>query len=146
MLIFECLTVLPKSMPAAQLDRLAKVLSKHLPHRASARLGLRFVSLKKMQSLNHRLMRKHRPTDVLALATNTDMQQQTPRGERVDWGEIVVCPAYAASEARRRGVDLTEELIRLVTHGALHLRGYDHRNSDEELHMFALQEKIVHAI
>jgi probable rRNA maturation factor len=41
-------------------------------------------------------------------------------------GEIYVCPAVAAEEAKAAGVTKAEELARLVIHGTLHVLGYDH--------------------
>ena len=36
-----------------------------------------------------------------------------------------------------------EELLLLMTHGILHLRGYDHAEADEEKEMFELQRQLL---
>jgi len=65
-----------------------------------------------------------RRTDVLALPL------ETPEiGGLV--GEVVISAETAARQARRLGIPLAVELELLVTHGVLHLVGYDDRDPIE---------------
>jgi rRNA maturation RNase YbeY len=41
-------------------------------------------------------------------------------------GEVFICPAIAARNARRFGAPPREETLRLIVHGVLHVLGYDH--------------------
>jgi probable rRNA maturation factor len=66
-----------------------------------------------------------RRTDVLAFPLET---AQTP-GQLV--GQIVVSAETARRQARRLGVPVATELDLLVTHGTLHLVGYDDRDPVE---------------
>ena len=61
-------------------------------------------------------------------------------------GDIVICPSYATREAKRRAISAREELLRLMIHGVLHLKGYDHATEDEEMVMFRLQEELLERI
>jgi probable rRNA maturation factor len=58
-------------------------------------------------------------------------------------GDVVLCPAVAAGQAREAGHSVEAELHLLCTHGILHLLGYDHGDADEERAMFELQARIV---
>lgn len=58
-------------------------------------------------------------------------------------GDIVVCPQIAAVQADAAGHSLEQEITVLVTHGMLHLLGFDHGTPDEEAEMFGLQRDIV---
>ena len=55
-------------------------------------------------------------------------------------GDIVLCPAFAAAQAK---TGLDDELALLTVHGVLHCIGFDHALPEEERAMFALQEKIL---
>jgi probable rRNA maturation factor len=58
-------------------------------------------------------------------------------GERADGlpflGEMVIAPAVAAEQAARCKISLAAELQKLLTHGVLHLLGYDHEVDDGEM-------------
>jgi probable rRNA maturation factor len=58
-------------------------------------------------------------------------------------GDIVVCPQVAAAQAVVAGHSTSNEVCMLVTHGILHLLGFDHAEPDEEREMFALQGQIL---
>jgi probable rRNA maturation factor len=51
----------------------------------------------------------------------------------------------AEREARRRGIALRQELVRLVVHGTLHVLGWDHPDGAvrERSRMWARQERYV---
>jgi probable rRNA maturation factor len=58
-------------------------------------------------------------------------------------GDIVVCPQVAAKQAEVAGHPMMNEVLLLVTHGVLHLVGFDHAEPDEEREMFALQKELL---
>jgi probable rRNA maturation factor len=51
----------------------------------------------------------------------------------------------AARAARRYGVPLREEVLRLVVHGVLHVLGYDHPDGTSRTRgpMWAVQERLL---
>jgi probable rRNA maturation factor len=58
-------------------------------------------------------------------------------------GDVVICPQVAARQGRRAGHGFADEVNLLLTHGILHLLGYDHAQPDEEREMFGLQAKLL---
>ncbi len=99
-------------------------------------VSVTFVTEEEIRDLNRRFLGRDRPTDVIAF--------QLGEGDEL-LGDVYVCPAVARRHAREAGVDPREEVLRLVVHGALHVLGHDHPESDErwESEMFRLQERIV---
>lgn len=84
------------------------------------------------------------PTDVLSFPM--DELRPAPIGEEPRegmLGDIVVCPQVAAQQAFKAGHSTAEEILLLVTHGILHLLGYDHAEEDERKEMFDLQRKLL---
>ena len=58
-------------------------------------------------------------------------------------GDIVLCPSVAARQAIGAGHATEEELLLLLTHGILHLLGYDHAEPDAKREMFELQRTLL---
>lgn len=86
--------------------------------RVRASVSVAFVGPGRIRSLNFAWKRVDRPTDVLAFSL--------PLPDGSLQGDVYICRAVAAGEAKRRGIPLREELLRLVIHGTLHVLGYDH--------------------
>ncbi|MBP6945292.1 rRNA maturation RNase YbeY [Patescibacteria group bacterium] len=146
MLSFEVVSSLPSSLTSSDLDRLAEVVFKAVKMPKLSTVSLTFVSESRMQEINQAQRGKDRPTDVLSFATAEEMRLSTPTSSPTDLGDIFMCPVYARREAKRRGIDDREELLRLLVHGILHLQGYDHVTLEEESEMFGLQERLLERI
>lgn len=85
--------------------------------------------------INREYLDRDRPTDVVAFQLGDDDLL----------GDVYVCPDVAAASAREAGVELREELVRLVVHGVLHVLGHDHPEDEGrwDSPMFRLQERLV---
>lgn len=97
-----------------------------------------FLSPGKMRALNRRTFDLDRSTDVIAFGL-------PHAGTLV--ADIYVCPAAARRAARALGIPVRQELVRLVTHGVLHVLGYDHEEGDARMtsEMWRRQERYVRA-
>jgi len=58
-------------------------------------------------------------------------------------GDVVICPDVAAAQALTAGHSRDDEIALLLTHGILHLLGYDHGEPDEHEEMFGLQGELL---
>ena len=58
-------------------------------------------------------------------------------------GEVLLAPAHVATLCRRHGRDLETEFALLVVHGALHVLGWEHADSDERRAMRAVEARIL---
>ena len=116
-------------------------VARALRYRKSYSVGVVWVSLNEMRVLNRQYRKKDRPTDVLSF------ESVDPEEKREGYlGDLVICPEYAKAEAKRRGLSATEEILRLVIHGTLHLAGYDHATPSDEEKMFGVQERTLSRI
>lgn len=109
----------------------------------NAEVGLSFVTPSRMRSLNRVFRGKDRETDVLSFEPGGGRNGAAGREQRGYLGDIIISPSYAKKEAKRRGMDPEEEMIRLFIHGLLHLKGYDHATEAEEARMFTTQEQLI---
>ena len=136
-------------------------------------VSLLLVNRAVMTDLNGRYMGEDGPTDVLAFpidgpspASGPPDGPVGPRGFASDrlagdedddldladdedddapWllGDVVLCPAYAAEQARQAGQSLEAELELLTVHGILHLCGFDHAEPDDERAMRARTDELL---
>jgi len=95
-----------------------------------------FVDDGYMTELNGRYRKREGTTDVLSFRLSDD---DSGRLE----GEVYVSVERAEKQAGEYGVPLPEELVRLVTHGVLHLTGMVHDTDDEYASMTGETERFV---
>lgn len=86
------------------------------------------------------------PTDVLSFPMD-ELRIPAPGEPAVAGvlGDIVICPQFAARAARSAGAPLSVELTLLLTHGILHLLGFDHATEAEHAQMFGRQDELIAA-
>jgi probable rRNA maturation factor len=86
----------------------------------NAMLSITFVGRAAMSEMNHRYLRHRGPTDVISFG----LERTGKRGAVI--GDIYICPEVARDNAKRQGIPIGEEVLRLVVHGTLHVLGHDH--------------------
>jgi probable rRNA maturation factor len=97
---------------------------------ACGELTLTFVDRDEITALNREHMDAAGPTDVLSFPL--DAAASAPTSDvPVLLGDVVVCPAVAAEQARRHAGTLDDELALLVVHGVLHVLGHDHADDEQ---------------
>ena len=112
----------------------------------AAELAITLVDLATIEQLHVQWLDLPGPTDVMSFP----MDELTPGG-RPDsiqpgpamLGDIVICPQFAADQAKRAGHGSGHEMALLTVHGVLHLLGYDHATAAEEQEMFSLQNALL---
>jgi probable rRNA maturation factor len=96
-------------------------------------LSIALVSDREMRALNRRWRRKDRPTDVLSF----------PLLEPDSLGDVVISLDTARRQAGQGGWPLATELRRLLAHGILHCRGYDHEQRAGARRMAAAERRLL---
>ncbi len=91
-------------------------------------LSVLLVNDRKIKSLNQSFRNKNSATDVLSFP-----QFEEEAGfDSILLGDVVVSLETAEKQAREHGLTFEEEVVLLMTHGLLHLLGYDHESSAKE--------------
>lgn len=88
-------------------------------------MTLLLASDAEVRRLNRRWLRKRGTTDVLSFPAGGELEPGRPH-----LGDIAISVPQAVRQARRAGWGLDDEIALLLTHGFLHLLGYDHRRDD----------------
>ncbi len=109
-----------------------------------AELSVVLVDEAAMTDLHVRWMDEPGPTDVLSFPMDELRQpQDDEEPEPGLLGDVVLCPQVADRQAADHGHSRDEELALLLTHGILHLLGYDHAEPEEHAEMFGLQARLL---
>jgi probable rRNA maturation factor len=102
-------------------------------------LSITFVGRAAMSDVNRHYLGHRGPTDVISFG----LERSGKRGAVI--GDIYICPEVARDNAKRQGVSVGEEVLRLVVHGTLHVLGHDHPTgaSRTTSPMWRRQERIL---
>jgi probable rRNA maturation factor len=91
-------------------------------------LSVLLVNDQKIKNLNQSFRDKNTPTDVLSFPQFEDEEGF----DSILLGDVVVSLETAQWQAKEHGLTFEEEVVLLITHGLLHLLGYDHEISAKE--------------
>lgn len=105
-------------------------------------ISIACVSEEKIAELNGLYRGIKKVTDVLSFGEyerreDFDNEKRSP----IFLGEIFLCPTFIENASKEDNVTFEREMIYILSHGILHLIGFDH---EEE--MFALQEDVTDAL
>ncbi len=109
-------------------------------------LSVLIVDNEYIRELNSLYRNKDEITDVLSFAMNELGEDEPDFEEQAEiniLGDIVISLEQALLQSKEYAHSLERELGYLLTHGLLHLLGYDHNNEDERKAMRDLEEKIM---
>ena len=121
-----------------ELDAYTKYLLEYM--KIDATFSVIIIDNERIHEINKTYRGIDRPTDVISFALEENENYQVQ--ERL-LGDIYISIDKVYEQAKEYGHSVKRELFFLVTHGFLHLLGYDHMDKDEEKEMFDLQEKIL---
>ncbi len=140
----EVLNETDLDVDALELMACARFVMAQMRVHPAAELCITLVDEAAMTNLHEKWMALPGPTDVMSFP----MDELRPAREGQDpqpgmLGDVVMCPQVAAAQAVTAGHTLAEELLLLLTHGILHLLGFDHAEPEAEQDMFARQRTLL---
>ncbi|MDP9270517.1 MAG: rRNA maturation RNase YbeY [Chloroflexota bacterium] len=119
----------------------------------SCEVELSFVGDPEMARLNFDHMGEREPTDVLSFPLH-DWEVDAGRSRLAEddgvsppgallLGDVVIDVDQAVRQAAPGGWSVTEEVILLAIHGALHLLGHDHAEIEDEQAMRGIEHQVL---
>lgn len=122
-----------------ELRALAELVLSEEGYPSSAEVTLLLVDDAEMSAYNERFLDRQGPTDVLAFPVEELVPGVVPdhdsTGPPIMLGDVIVAPGYVGRQAAELEVGFDEEMALMVTHGILHLLGYDHIDEDDAQRM-----------
>ena len=105
-------------------------------------LGVSLLDDESIAALNERWRQKPSATDVLSFAA-LESEMPMGAGQELELGDIVVSVPTARRQALEQEHGLERELRWLVSHGLLHLLGWDHPDEHSLTAMLQQQEHLL---
>ena len=108
-------------------------------------VSVRVVCEQDSAALNSEYRGKDYPTNVLSFASELPESMS----ELIDYtplGDIAICAPIVEAEAQQQGKILVAHWAHLLTHGFLHLSGYEHDEESDAQTMEALEIDVLHRL
>ncbi|MCL2807313.1 MAG: rRNA maturation RNase YbeY [Coriobacteriia bacterium] len=109
-----------EELPVDEYQALAAFVLQQEQVNDDVELSISLVGHAEMHALNKKYRGIDRPTDVLAFENDDELL-----------GDVIVCPSVARQHAEEFTTGFPDEMALMLTHGILHLRGYDHLDDAE---------------
>ena len=108
----------------------------------SVDLSVAFVSSEYMKNLNLQYRELDEPTDVLSFPLWEVDGAFRPAwsGPDLPLGDVVICEDIVRESAEEQGILFFDAMCLILSHGVLHLIGFDHYSEEDRVRMFELQE------
>lgn len=108
--------------------------------KAGSSVAISLADDERVRGLNKQYRGKDAPTNVLSFPNEDDFDMP---GEVPHLGDIVLARGVVEREAREQGKSIENHIAHLVTHGLLHLVGYDHIDDVDAEEMENLEADIL---
>ncbi len=104
----------------------------------STEVTIRICDEEEMLSTNSYFRGKNYPTDVLSFPRTDDLIKQSGYSYL---GDILICLPVCFNQAKHARVTLSHELERMIIHGIVHLKGFDHERNKSAWKVMTLLEQ-----
>lgn len=115
--------------------------------RSRVEISISIVGDRKIKQLNKQFRGIDAPTDVLAfpysLDTGRTKEFVSPPSKYLFLGDIIISYPQLIDRAADESVLVDEMASLLVTHGVLHLLGFDHEKPEETASMESIEDKVL---
>ncbi len=127
-----------------EIERIAGKLLERENLPGEIEISVLFTDNEGIRQLNREYRGIDTPTDVLSFPLSTPEElAQAPEETEVLLGDVVISVETAREQARQQGHSIKRESALLLTHGLLHLLGYDHGSEEERERMRQMESEVV---
>ncbi|AKC60482.1 rRNA maturation RNase YbeY [Blochmannia endosymbiont of Camponotus (Colobopsis) obliquus] len=110
-------------------------------HNRKTEITIRLVDENESCALNTQYRNKNYPTNILSFPFTPPTNIKTPL-----LGDLVICRQIVENEAHKQKKNLELHWAHIVTHGVLHLLGYNHLSNKETKNMNMMEQKIINKL
>lgn len=82
-------------------------------------------------NINREYRQKNYPADIITFAIFADGEEKFVFDDEINLGEIIISLDKVAENANDKNVSFETELNFLISHGIMHLFGFDHQTEEE---------------
>ena len=106
--------------------------------RGTVEVNIALLDRRDARALNRDFRHRDYATNVLSFP-----YQPLPGERSAMLGDLAICPAVVAREAREQRKNVRDHFAHLTVHGVLHLLGFDHEVDRDAETMEALERKVL---
>jgi len=82
-------------------------------------------------NVNREYRQKNYPADIITFAIFADGEEKFVFDDEINLGEVIISLDKVAENANYKNISFEEELNFLISHGIMHLLGFDHQTEEE---------------
>jgi len=97
----------------------------------------------KTHEINREYREKDYPADIITFAIFADSEEKFIFDGEINLGEVIIALDKVIEEADKKGVTKEHELAFLISHGILHLLGFDHQSEEDYNFIMGLQNRAL---
>ena len=97
----------------------------------------------KTHEINREYRAKDYPADIITFAIFADSEDKFVFDYEINLGEVIIALDKVIEEAEKKQVTKEFELCFLISHGILHLLGFDHQTEEDYNFIIDLQNKAL---
>lgn len=102
-----------------------------------------YCDSKKTHEINREYRQKDYPADIITFAIFADSEEKFIFDGEINLGEVIIALDKVIEEAEKKGVAKEHELAFLISHGILHLLGFDHQTEEDYNFIMELQNRAL---
>ena len=102
-----------------------------------------YCDSKKTHEINKEYRQKDYPADIITFAIFADSEEKFIFDGEINLGEVIIALDKVIEEASKKGVTKEHELCFLISHGILHLLGFDHQTEKDYNFIIDLQNRAL---
>lgn len=104
---------------------------------------LSFCDDNTIREINRTYRNKDKATDVITFALFADDENAIIINDTANLGEIIISTQTLVNQAAENNNTIEKELYTLITHGILHLLGFDHLTQKDYDFVVGIQEAVI---
>jgi len=100
----------------------------------------------KTHEINKEYRNKDYPADIITFAIFADSEEKFIFDGEINLGEVIIALDKVQEEADKKGTTFDYELSFLISHGIMHLLGFDHQTEEDYNFVVGMQNKALESI
>lgn len=105
-----------------------------------------YCDSKKTHEINREYRNKDYPADIITFAIFADSEEKFIFDGEINLGEVIIALDKVQEEADKKDTGFEHELAFLISHGIMHLLGFDHQTEEDYNFVVELQNRALESI
>lgn len=105
-----------------------------------------YCNNQKTHEINKEYRQKDYAADIITFAIFADGEEKFIFDNEINLGEIIISLDKADSNAAEKGVKFEDELYFLISHGIMHLLGFDHQTNEDYTFIVSAQNSALNKV